>query len=128
MGNLGNSEDPDKMQHNAAFHQGLHCLLKLEQPSGTEKHHSIENATCDPLKCTMGSHILIVSICKAKSNRIQRVIKDHIHCVTVQTTLCKCVLEENPKVFFLKRASPGCFIPKNRSRFFMVMVMLEAGP
>ena len=24
---LGNSEDPDEMQHNAAFHQGLHCLL-----------------------------------------------------------------------------------------------------
>ena len=21
-----NSEDPDEMQHNAAFHQGLHCL------------------------------------------------------------------------------------------------------
>ena len=21
-----NSEEPDKMQHNAAFHQGLHCL------------------------------------------------------------------------------------------------------
>ena len=23
---LANSEDPDEMQHNAAFHQGLHCL------------------------------------------------------------------------------------------------------
>ena len=26
-GTLANSEDPDEMQHNAAFHQGLHCLL-----------------------------------------------------------------------------------------------------
>ena len=26
MGTLANSEDPDEMQHNAAFHQGLHCL------------------------------------------------------------------------------------------------------
>ena len=25
--NKTNSEDPDEMQHNAAFHQGLHCLL-----------------------------------------------------------------------------------------------------
>ena len=25
---LANSEDPDEMQHNAAFHQGLHCLLR----------------------------------------------------------------------------------------------------
>ena len=24
---LANSEDPDEMQHDAAFHQGLHCLL-----------------------------------------------------------------------------------------------------
>ena len=25
---LANSEDPDEMPHNAAFHQGLHCLLR----------------------------------------------------------------------------------------------------
>ena len=29
MGTLANSEDPDEMQHNAVFHQGLHCLLRL---------------------------------------------------------------------------------------------------
>ena len=26
-----NSEVPDEMQHNAAFHQGLHCLLRQNQ-------------------------------------------------------------------------------------------------
>ena len=26
MGTFANSEDPDEMQHNAAFHQRLHCL------------------------------------------------------------------------------------------------------
>ena len=35
-----NIEDPDEMQHYAAFHQGLHCLLRLKQPSGTEIHHN----------------------------------------------------------------------------------------
>ena len=25
---LANSEDPDEMPHKAAFHQGLHCLLR----------------------------------------------------------------------------------------------------
>ena len=27
MSTLANSEDPDEMPHNAAFCQGLHCLL-----------------------------------------------------------------------------------------------------
>ena len=38
-GNLTNREDPDKMQHNAAFYLDLHRLLMLKQPSGTEIHH-----------------------------------------------------------------------------------------
>ena len=28
MSTKANSEDPDEMPHNAAFHQGLHCLLR----------------------------------------------------------------------------------------------------
>ena len=35
-GSLVNSEDPDEMQHYAAFHQGLHCLLIFKEPSWTE--------------------------------------------------------------------------------------------
>ena len=27
-GTLANSEDPDEMPHNVAFHQGLHCMLR----------------------------------------------------------------------------------------------------
>ena len=47
-GTLANSEDPDVMLHKTAFHQGLHCFLRLKQPAGTEKHN-VENSTCDPL-------------------------------------------------------------------------------
>ena len=67
---LANSEDPDEMQHLAAFHQGLHCLLRLKQPSGTEIHHYLKTSTCDSLTCSL---ILIVSICMKKSIKIQRV-------------------------------------------------------
>ena len=28
MDTFTSSEVPDEMQHNAAFHQGLHCLLR----------------------------------------------------------------------------------------------------
>ena len=61
------------MLHTAAFHQGLRCLLRIKQTSGTEKHQNLENSTCDPLKCTLGSPIPIVSICMGKYIRIQRV-------------------------------------------------------
>ena len=50
MGTLANSGNPDEMQHIAAFYQGLHCLLKFKQSSGTEIHLNLENFTCDPLK------------------------------------------------------------------------------
>ena len=76
MGTLANIEDPDEMQHYAAFYQGMHYLLRLKQPSGTEIHHNLDNSTHDPLKYIMGSPILIVSICMGKSIRIQRV-KSH---------------------------------------------------
>ena len=33
MGTLENSEDPDEMLQIAAFHQGLHCLLRQNQSS-----------------------------------------------------------------------------------------------
>ena len=56
------SEDPDEMQHYAAFHQGLHCLLRLKQPSRTEIHHNLENSTCDPLKYTMESLTYCINI------------------------------------------------------------------
>ena len=42
MGTLANSEDPDELRHfisvcnNAAFHQGLYCLLRQSQSSEKE--------------------------------------------------------------------------------------------
>ena len=32
MVTLANLEDPDEMQHTGAFHQGLHCLLRFNEP------------------------------------------------------------------------------------------------
>ena len=72
-GIMANSEDPDEMQHNAAFHQGLHCLRRLKQPSRTEIHYNLEKSTRNPFKSTISSPILIVSLSMGKSIRIQRV-------------------------------------------------------
>ena len=49
MGTLANSEGPDEMPQNAAFHQGLHFLLRSKQFSGIEIHHNFEISTCGPL-------------------------------------------------------------------------------
>ena len=62
------------MQHNAAFHQGLHFLLRLKQPSGTEIHHYLETFTYDPLKYKKGKPILIHQyVWENPSSGIQRV-------------------------------------------------------
>ena len=46
-GSLANNEYPDEMQNNAAFHLGLHCLLRIKQPLGTEIHN-LETSTFEP--------------------------------------------------------------------------------
>ena len=45
MGTKTSSEGPEEMQHIAAFHQGLNCLLRLIHPSWTEMHHYLEMYT-----------------------------------------------------------------------------------
>ena len=58
---LASSEDPDEMLHNAAFHQGLHCLLGIKHSSGTVVHLNLEISTCDPLICRMNHPRINVS-------------------------------------------------------------------
>ena len=48
MVTLTNSEDPDEMPPNAAFHLGLHCLLRQNQSSEKEILYLEEIITCDP--------------------------------------------------------------------------------
>ena len=50
MPTLAKSEDLDEMPHDAAFHQGLHCLLRQKRPSEKEIQLYFEVIlTCDPL-------------------------------------------------------------------------------
>ena len=64
MGTSEKSEDPDEMQHYAAFQQGLHFLLRSKQFSRTEIHQDLEISTCVPLRYI---------ICMGESIRMQRV-------------------------------------------------------
>ena len=51
MRTLANSEDPDEMMRNGAFHQGLNCMLTFY----------LEIITCDPSIYTMDHPKFIVS-------------------------------------------------------------------
>ena len=73
IGVLAKCVEQNRMLHNAAFYQGLHCLLRSKQPLGTETKYKLENSIFDPLKYTMGSQILIAPICMRQSIRIRRV-------------------------------------------------------
>ena len=46
---LTNSDDPDEMQHNAAFHQGLHCFLRLKKSSYNRIQNCFVNYNLSPL-------------------------------------------------------------------------------
>ena len=60
MSTFANSEDPDEMQHNAAFHLGLHCLLKLKR-SPDKKDNILLNFDLIPLDMYNGlSHVYCI--------------------------------------------------------------------
>ena len=61
MGTLANREDPDEMQHL----QSESAVFAEITTTFTDRitYHNLENSTFDPLNCTMGCPILIVSIC-----------------------------------------------------------------
>ena len=54
MSTLANSEDPDEMPHDAAFHQGQYCLLRQEQISEKKIQFQLEIITYNPLIFTTG--------------------------------------------------------------------------
>ena len=47
-------------------------FAKFKKKSGTEIHHHLENSTCDPFKYTLGSSLLIVSICTGNPSNWQK--------------------------------------------------------
>ena len=63
------------MQYYAAFHLGLHCLLRQEQYSWTEVLliWKIYIVTCDPLKCIMSNPRFIESDQLEEFINVQRV-------------------------------------------------------
>ena len=54
MGTFTNSEDPDDVLHNAALHQGLHCLLSKKR-SLDKKIQYFFNYNLTPLDIYNGS-------------------------------------------------------------------------
>ena len=62
MGTLANSEYPDEIEHNTAFHHGLHCLLRLKQPSGTDIHNKIGPVTQKKIQCKIAIIFLSISL------------------------------------------------------------------
>ena len=61
MVTLTNGEDRDEMTHYAAFHQGLHCMLRQNQSSAKELYFFFEIITCNHSLCTMDSPDLTIS-------------------------------------------------------------------
>ena len=71
-GTLAKSEDPDEMLHIAAFHLGLHCLLRQNRSSEKEIQYFLEIITFNRSIYTMDN--LIVYSFTENSVGPQRVI------------------------------------------------------
>ena len=72
---MANSEDPDEMLHYAAFHLGLHCLLRQNQSSEKEINIFLEFLTCDLSVYTMDHPDLTVLNIKENIFSLKRVNK-----------------------------------------------------
>ena len=68
MSTFANSKDPDEMQHNAAFHQALHCLKRSKRYSDKGMQYFRKIITCHPK--------FIVSNQKEESIGIQRALME----------------------------------------------------
>ena len=75
MGTLANSADPDEVLHNAAFHQGLHCLPRQNPSSVKEIQFFCDIITCDPSIITMDYPDVTVSNFMGNSISLKRVSK-----------------------------------------------------
>ena len=71
MSTFANSEEPDEMQHNAAFHQGLHCKGKNLQTK--EYNIFLKIITRHPQISTMDYPKFIVSNQREESISIRSV-------------------------------------------------------
>ena len=83
MGTLANSEDPDEMPYNMAFHLGLHCLLRVNNLR--ERDSILEIITCNPQIYIMNHPKLIVSYLVEELIRIQKV---KLSCTAFQWARC----------------------------------------
>ena len=79
MGTFANSEDLGEMQHDVAFHLGLHCLLRPNQSSEKEIQYFLEIITRDPSIYTMNHPDLIACSFMENSIGLKRVgLKAHL--------------------------------------------------
>ena len=67
MHTLANSKDPDEMPQHAAFHKGLHCLLRQKRYSEKEIQFYLQNLNCNPSIFTMDHSKFIVQHQKEES-------------------------------------------------------------
>ena len=105
-GTLANSEDPDEMMHHAAFHQGLHCVLRQNKSSEKELYiFFFEIITCNHSLCTMDRPDLTIS--NLMENSINGTLansEDPImrHFIRVCTVCLNKINLQRKKYFFLK--------------------------
>ena len=110
MGTFANSEDPDEMLQNAAFHQGMQCLLTQNQSLEKEIQCFLEDINCDSSIYTIDHPDFIVCNFMEYSiglKRVERNVSTYLFCCFFMKTFvvgthCKRLNETFPMSTFMK--------------------------
>ena len=71
---LANSDDPNKMAHTTALHQGMHCLLRQNCSLEKEIQFYLGFIACDPYIYTMDLPKFIVSNQKEEYRAVTHIL------------------------------------------------------
>ena len=124
MGTLANSEDPDEMPQDAAFHMGLHCLLRLNKSSEKEIQYffwKLIITSVTPQYNTMDHLVFIVYSYMENSISLKRV-----HLISMHTPLsAQCIYECSGILLVPIWGKKGLLPIKNSGNFPNVVSFLQ---
>ena len=117
------------MQHNAAFHLGLHCLLSLKQPSGIEIHHNLTTRELDVspgnTEVKPGKFVEFISLAEGYFRETYK--SQYINPISPTPKFTLGIIQIKVKSLLVKYLLPCCCIHDSIKCFFLFLFFFWGG-